>query len=115
VYKKTDDQVRVNMALDNMGIHWKELNNEGYYEGVTSTPISLRVTTLPTTIICRYCKERLIDNYYVWHHHAVRIGIVKQERLSTTGFWLLKENWKVTVWNNLTGERWLLNITKTKS
>ena len=116
VYKGTDDQVRVNRALDGMGIEWRSLDNEkGYHEGITSNPTSLRVTTLPTTVICRYCKQRLIGQYYVWHHHAVRVGAVKKERLSTTGFWLLQDNWNVTVWNGITGEQWLLSISKSKT
>lgn len=112
--RRTDDQVRVNRVLDNMGIQWKLLNSEGYHEGMTIGPTLLRVTTLPTTIICRYCKQRLIHDYYVWHHHAVRAGAVKKERLSLTGFWLLRDNWNTTVWNSVTAEQWLLSITKTK-
>ena len=112
VHKSTDDQVRMNRALDAMGIQWKLLNNEGYHEGITGGPTSLRVTTIPTTIICRYCKQKLIGKYYVWHHHAVRKGAVKKERLSTTGFWLLEDYWNVTVWNSVTAEQWLLSITK---
>ena len=113
VNKRTDDQVRVNGVLDSMGIQWRSLDTEGYHEGITSGPTSLRVTTLPTTVICRYCKQRLVHNYYVWHHHAVRVGSIKKDRLSTIGLWLLQDNWNVTVWNNLTAEQWLLSITKT--
>lgn len=115
VYRGTDDQVRVNRALDGMGIQWRSLD-KGYHEGITSNPTSLRVTTLPTTVICRYCKQRLIDHYYVWHHHAIRAGAVKRERLSATGFWLLQDDdWNVTVWNGITGEPWLLSISNSKS
>ena len=112
VNKTTDDQVRVNRALDSMGIQWRSLNTEGYHEGITSGPTSLRVTTLPSTAICRYCKQRLLHTYHVWHHHAVRVGTVKRERLATTGLWLLHDNWNTTVWNSVTTEQWLLSITK---
>ena len=112
VYQGTDDQVRVNRALDGMGIEWKLLDKrKGYHEGITNNPTSLRVITLPITVICRHCRQRFIDEYYVWHHHAVRVGTVKKERLSTSGFWLLQDNWNMTVWNNVTGEQWLLSVS----
>ena len=114
INKRTDDQVRVNRALDVMSIQWRSLN-EGYHEGITNGSTSLTVTTLPTTTICRHCKQRLIHNYYVWHHHAVRVGAVKREQLSTTGLWLLQDDWGATVWNNLTAETWLLSITKNRN
>lgn len=113
VHAKTDDQVRVNMALDNMRIRWKLLKyKEGrYHEGIASGPTPLRVTTLSTSMICRYCKERLIGSYYVWHHHAVRVGTVKKGQLATTGYWILQDNWNMTIWNNVIGKQWLLSIT----
>jgi len=108
----TDDQVRVNNALDKMGIKWRQLNRERYYQGVTTGSMPLTVTTLPSLVICRNCRETFKDIYYVWHHHAARNGTAKRVSLNRNDIWLLKDDWNKTVKNSVTGTRWITSITR---
>jgi len=78
VMATSDDQVRVNRALDKIGIEWQQLNHEKYYQGVTTGLIPLKVTTLPSLAVCCNCQDTFKDIYYVWHHHAARNEMAKK-------------------------------------
>ena len=108
----TDDQVRVNRALDKMGIEWQQLNHEKYYQGVTTDLIPLTVTTLPSIVVCRNCRDTFKDIYYVWHHHAARNGTAKKVTLHKNDIWLLSDDWYKMANSSLTGKQWIMSITK---
>jgi len=112
-----DDQVIMNKALDVMDVRWKQLNSDGYYQGITNDSIPLKITTLPGSAIFRNCTKGLPANYYVWYHHSRRkTGATKEDLLILNNIWLLKDNWDESVWNTstttLSSKQWLLSITK---
>ena len=112
-----DDQVIINKALDVMGVRWRQLNSDGYYQGITRGSIPLKITTLPGSAICRNCTKGLPAHYYVWHHHARgKKGAKKEDLLTLNNIWLLKDNWDESMCNTstitLSSKQWLLSITK---
>ena len=112
--KKANDQIRVNVALDIMGVQWKQLNKDNYYQGVTSGSTSLTVTTLPESVVCRSCDKMPVTEYYVWHLTGLNKDVERKKvSFAVLHTWLLKNNWNSSVWDSTTSpEQWLLTITE---
>ena len=110
-----DDQVTANRALDKMEVKWKQFDNK-YYQGSTSGNVSLTITTLPHSVVCRFsCNNKLLMHYYAWHQFDRRKnkGVSKKTLLSEDHVWVLKDNWNASLWDTtLIYKNWLLNITK---
>ena len=109
-----DDQIRTNMALDNMGVQWKQTNGDiSYYTGITSGSSSLTVTTLSQTLMCRRtCHQQLLTQYYVWHRRAHHNGVSKRMNMIANHVWLLNDNSHDSINTTATLKQWLLDITK---
>lgn len=107
-----DDQMRVNKALDSMDVQWRQLNNDKYYQGITSGSTPLTVTMLPRAVVCRSCGKNLATKFYVWHQHGMdKNGTRKKTVLSMHNIWVLKDNWSDLIWEvTHTPKQWLLNI-----
>ena len=110
-----DDQYGINVALDNMGVKWNQMNN-GYYEGhTTNGNTTLTVTVLPQSVICRrQCSSKLLKQYYVWHKLILqKEGVAKRVRMIANHVWILNDNWNASLKDStLKAEQWLINITK---
>jgi len=108
----TDDQVAVNYAFYHMEIEWKLLNAETfqYYQGITSNPVSLQVTLLPNSVICRHCSEDLKEICYIWHPYFHKSGNNKKIQMTKDNTWILRDNWNKTLQDTMTANEWLLSI-----
>ena len=108
-----DDQMRMNKALDSMGVHWESINNDGFHRGITDGDIPLTVTSLPESVICRSCNKRLlVKPYYIWHQRGTKDGERKKDALAVTHLWLLKDGWLDTLTDtSQSAEQWLINIS----
>ena len=109
-----DDQMRMNKALDDMGVQWKQLNDDRYYQGVTSGSTPLKITTLPRSVVCRTCGKKVVASMYIWHQHGMhKDGVSKKESIDRHHIWFLKDNWNTSIWHvAVTPKQWLLNITE---
>ena len=107
-----DDQMRVNRGLDSMGVQWRQLNDKSY-QGITGGKIPLKITTLPSSVICRVCGSKLPSSYYIWHQHGGNKNATrKKTSLYSTDIWMLKDNWNSSLWDStLTSEQWLKDIS----
>jgi len=110
--KFIDDQMAVNYALYYMKIKWRLLKAESfqYFQGITSNPISLRVTLLPNTEICRHCTEDLKETSYIWHPLSPKSGNHKKFRMTKDNTWKLRNNWNTTLQDTMAANEWLLSI-----
>ena len=100
-YHIVDDQIGANKALEDMGVTWRQTNDE-HYEGSTSGNVSLTLTTIPQSVICRYpCSKKLLTHYYVWHKYAKdkKRGESKKAKLYADNLWILKDNWDKSLWD----------------
>jgi len=115
VIYNVDDQMRMNKALDSMGVHWQSINDDGFYRGITDGGnVPLIVTSLPESVICRTCNKRiLVRPYYIWHQRGkAKDGERKKDALAATHLWLLKDGWLDTLSDtSLSAEQWLINIS----
>ena len=111
-----DDQIGANKALEDMGVKWKRLDDEYYKGSASSGNVTLAITTLSPSVICRYpCNKELLTHSYVWHKYAKdkKTGASKKAKLSADHIWVLKDNWDASLWNtDLIAKQWLLSITK---
>ena len=110
-----DDQIGANKALDDMGVTWKQMNDD-YYKGIVSSGnVTITITTLSLLVICRYpCNRELLTHYYTWHKYSKdkKSGALKKAKLSAYHIWMLKDNWDTALWNtSLIAKQWLLDIT----
>ena len=113
---KVDDQLRINKALDCMGVKWNQKNDE-YYEGhTTDGNTTLTVTVIPQSVICRKeCNSKLLKQYYVWHPYLYfkKKTMSKRTRMTLNHVWILNDNWNASLRDStLKTEQWLMNITK---
>ncbi|XP_065914009.1 uncharacterized protein [Dysidea avara] len=108
----TDDQLAVNYVFYYMEIKFKPLNTEAYqyYQGITSNPVSLQVTLLPNSVICRHCTDDLKEITYVWHPYFHKSGNNKKIQMTKDNTWKLRDNWNATLQNSKTANEWLLSI-----
>ena len=111
---KVDDQIRMNMALDDMDVKWNQMN-DGCYEGhAISGNTTLTVTVLPDSVFCRkQCSSELLNQYYVWHPYFKQKTLSKRARMALDHIWILSDNWNASLRDStLTAEKWLLSIIK---
>ena len=109
-----DDQIRMNKALDAMGVRWRQLNDDEYYQGITRGSTPLRITSLSRSVVCRSCGKKVVEDIYVWHQRSFhKVGASKKESLDKYHLWLLKDNWNASLQHvTVTPKQWLLSITK---
>ena len=114
VSANVDDQMRMNKALDSMGVHWTKLNDEKFYMGITDGNTPLKVTMMPGSVVCRSCGRKLVTEYYVWHQHGQnKDGASKKVNFGRHHIWFLKDNWNASVNTTLSPKQWLMHITNT--
>ena len=109
-----DDQMRMNEALDSMGVRWRQLNDDEYYQGITSGNTPLRITSVSRSAICRSCSKKELADIYVWHQRSFhKVGASKKQSLDRYHLWLLRDNWNASIQHvTVTPKQWLLSITK---
>ena len=78
----------------------------------------LKVTILPTRVICRKCYEKHKSGIYVWHKRAKKIVAEKMRAAATTDTWYLKNSTETLLMaenkeeEKLKGIDWLRAIAK---
>ena len=115
VSENVDDQMRMNKALDSMGVQWKQLNDDDYYQGITSGNTPLRITALPRSVVCRTCGKKVATpELYIWHQQGGhKDGASKKESLGRHHVWFLKDDWNASIWHiAVSPKQWLLSITE---
>ena len=99
--EKYDDQVVVNNALDQCGITWRL--HQPYVVGRCQQQ-NLSVVLLPTSAVCRKCKEK--GAYYVRHQKGARGQEDKRRIAGEGGVWFLKQGQDLNA-GELKGIDWL--------
>ena len=112
----SDDQLKMNYALDRCNITWHQELGGMATHGVCSN--GLKVTILSTKVICRHCSPSKATNYYVWHKLASKGEMDKKAAVARLGkAWFLRDDWNAAhhmpVGRKLTGMNWLQSITST--
>ena len=115
-YKRYDDQLRVNTALDSMQPVWegnRTLMNVSLDDEWTSTTREgFKVTILAERDVCRKnCTSKSLKQCYVWHR--VIPGDKKLENGDIyLGPWFLRKDWEeISARSNAIREEWLNEIT----
>ena len=101
-----DDQARVNYALKAMRIKWDKSDISIAASFGWTLKERLHVTALPTTQVCRTCKESGKSLYYIWHKRGQKDGESKIKTAEESGFWYLRNDWE-TVRTDARGALWL--------
>jgi len=111
---QVDDQTAVNYALFNMGIKWSSKGTEAYTytQGTTASSVSVQVVLLPNSVISRHCKNDMMKTCYAWHPLVPKTGKDKKTQMIADNTWKLRNNWNITLYNTLTGNKWLKLVTK---
>ena len=113
----TDDQIKMNLALQASNIKWtynSALDKQSIvYEGIGSD--GLKVTLLPPKVACRHwaCLMEKRDQYYIWHRGTISHTMdPKTTKAKSDGVWFLREDWvAITNQSNLTRHSWLKQIS----
>jgi len=113
----TDDQIKMNLALEALHIKWthdSSLPKQSIaYEGIGSHEI--KVTLLPPKVACRHwaCQLDKKDQYYIWHRGSLSHTMDPKTSLAKSdGVWYLREDWTaITNQSSLTGRNWLTLIS----
>jgi len=113
----TDDQIKMNLALEALHIKWthdSSLPKQSIaYEGIGSHKI--KVTLLPPKVACRHwaCQLDKKDQYYIWHRGSLSHTMDPKTSLAKSdGVWYLREDWTaITNQSSLTGRNWLTLIS----
>lgn len=113
---KSDDQMKMNYALDRCNITWRQEEGGVATHGVCSN--GLKVTILSNRVICRHCSSNKATNYYVWHRLASKGQMDRKTAVAKLGkAWFLRDGWNatnhMTIGRKLTGINWLRSITST--
>ena len=95
----TDDQVRLNLALNRTGIRWPAHGTKSTLDSITgrTSDDSLRIALLPEEKVCRYrCKmpfftRKRVPMDQVYIAHPLLLKGRKRTSLKLMGFWPLKE------------------------
>lgn len=93
----TDDQVKLNYALNECSIQWIDSTSSigtRAVEGVCAADKlgGLKVTILPHSVVCRQCVRG--HRYFVWHTNSKKTIETKVNLAKFQGLWFLRENWK---------------------
>ena len=113
--KPKDDQVKLNMALNDLRLKFDEHVSNTTWQGRASVRISshrhstLNVTVVPMKYICRgiECTLDLLPECYVWHQGAQHNLTEVIEKAEEAKVWLLRRNWSEITKTSLTGLEWL--------
>ena len=95
--KSYDDQVKLNSAINSCHIKWFNKNiKKNSSQTVTGQCAEdklegLRVTILPSNMICRRCDEENLNSLYVWHGISRSTGFTKMRVAESAHTWLLKD------------------------
>ena len=105
-WQNTNDQYRLNYALQSLGIRW---GMQGDLQ-VGTCWSGLKVLVLPNSMTCRgkSCRLRERNQYYIWHA-GQRTDGGKEAGAKRGNAWFLKENWK-DIDRHLIGTAWLWKI-----
>ena len=95
----TDDQVRLNLALNQTGIHWPTHSTKSTLDSIIgrTSNDSLRIALLPEEKVCRYrCKmpfftRKCVAMDQVYIAHPLLLKGKKRTSLKLMGFWPLRE------------------------
>lgn len=94
-----DDQVAINKVLYKCDIKWSNASSNSQLQAVTgqcaesgSKLSGLKVTILPTTMICRKCYKKHKSGIYIWHKQSKKMGVAKMKAAATTDTWYLKND-----------------------
>ena len=104
--KTFDDQVLVNNALQQCNIVWEPPTTDSFIHGMC-LHLGLTVTLLPSTAVCRLCKEN--GEQYVWHQKGARGQEDKRRVAEKVGVWFLKERLNLEQ-GELKGLEWLRHL-----
>ena len=106
-WQNTNDQYRLNFALQSLGIRWGVDDN--VQVGICQN--GLKVAVLPNSLACRgikNCHPEERAQYYIWHA-GFRTEEGKVDGAKRGNAWFLRERWK-DVERHLVGYEWLLKI-----
>ena len=94
-----DDQVAINNVLYKCDIKWSIADSNSQLQVITGQCAEsedklsgLKVTILPTSVICRKCYRKHKSGIYVWHKQAKKTGVAKMKAAATTDTWYLKND-----------------------
>lgn len=114
-----DDQVAINNAFYDCDVKWSNTTNSQAMIGECAESeeklLGLRITILPTNVICRKCFKKHKSRVYVWHKQSKKNGEAKMKAATSTDTWFLKNITMVAERNqeeNLKGIRWIRAIAK---
>ena len=93
----TDDQVRLNYALNKCSIQWIDSATSirtKAVEGVCAADKlgGLKVTILPHSVVCRQCVRG--HRYFIWHSNAKKTIGSKVKLAKLQSLWFLRNDWK---------------------
>ena len=104
---KFSDQMNVNNVFKQCGIKWTPmLGAKSYVHGMCQD-LNLRVTLLPTSVVCRKCEKN--GSYYVQHPLAAKRLETKKKAAEKGGVWFLKPGQDLNS-GELKGIAWLRDL-----
>ena len=107
--KSTDDQVRVNYALNTSKLEWS-LSDDRVIVGVSQNSTT-RVANLPERYICRKtCEPSLLSECYIWHQTKKLLKRPGVGRRPHSQVWFLRSDF-YRMSTRVTGVQWLKQLT----
>lgn len=110
----------INNVLYKCGISWSNSSSNGsQLQAVTGQCADsgdemsgLKVTILPTSMICRKCYKKDRSGVYIWHKQSKKTGVAKMKAATTTDTWYLKSDTLMIEKDELKGTEWIRAIAK---